>query len=413
MRTLDVRGAFLYGRINRRVYIELPSQDPRAAEGDLVGVLQRSMYGTRDAPMIWQGEVRRCLEHAGLKESTVQSSLYYHLDKQLIVVVHVDDFLISGPEEHAEWLYNEIRKSFEVTQTILKEGEEVKYLNRRIRNKGAEGFTIEGDPKHADILIKEWKMTKSSQVATPMTRETRERLSRGSPIQDPEESSRIRRSIARISYMSQDRADLACIARILAQQMSQPNDRCKEAIKRVIRYLRKVPRVISQIKGEGPDGISAWTDADWAGDILTRKSCSGGCLFVNGDLISHWSKTQQNVAISSGESELNATVKAISETIGISEILSEATGKKQKISLKTDSRACRGILMRHGCGKVKHLTTKQLWVQGAIKTYEIEVIKIKREENMSDLMTHENNPSELTKFMKRMGYIYEECAQLE
>ena len=49
---LDVKCAVLYGKMERSAYIELPEQDPRAREGDVVGFLRKSMYETRDAPQI-------------------------------------------------------------------------------------------------------------------------------------------------------------------------------------------------------------------------------------------------------------------------------------------------------------------------------------------------------------------------
>ena len=54
---LDVKGAFLHGKTKRNVYIWLPSEDPRSQEG-LMGKLNKAMYGTRDAPQVWQEEVR-------------------------------------------------------------------------------------------------------------------------------------------------------------------------------------------------------------------------------------------------------------------------------------------------------------------------------------------------------------------
>ena len=49
----DVKTAFLYGDARRFLYIDLPPEDPLAASGRYVGKLERAMYGTRDAPMIW------------------------------------------------------------------------------------------------------------------------------------------------------------------------------------------------------------------------------------------------------------------------------------------------------------------------------------------------------------------------
>ena len=51
----DVKTAFLYGDAKRSLYVELSPDDPLAASGPYVGKLERAMlYGTRDAPMIWQ-----------------------------------------------------------------------------------------------------------------------------------------------------------------------------------------------------------------------------------------------------------------------------------------------------------------------------------------------------------------------
>lgn len=52
---LDVKMRSLYGAMRRRVYIELPRQDPKYGSGDLMGKLQKAMYGTRDAPQIRGG----------------------------------------------------------------------------------------------------------------------------------------------------------------------------------------------------------------------------------------------------------------------------------------------------------------------------------------------------------------------
>ena len=53
----DVKKAVLYGDARRSLHIELPVEEPVSGTGDYVGKLERAMYGTRDAPMIWE-EVR-------------------------------------------------------------------------------------------------------------------------------------------------------------------------------------------------------------------------------------------------------------------------------------------------------------------------------------------------------------------
>ena len=81
---------------------------------------------------------------------------------------------------------------------------------------------------------------------------------------------------------------------------------------------------------------------------------------MGGTTVQHWSKVQSNVALSSGEAELNSAVKGVSEAIGLKGLVKEVLNIDLSVRLNVDASACRGILLRQGSGKVKHLTTKQL-----------------------------------------------------
>merc|ERR1711954_121436 len=93
--TLDVKSAFLYGAARRKIYIELPGADPQAG-GSKVRVLHKALYGTRDAPQIWQHEVRRTLTELGFLQSVPQPSVYIRDKTGLYFVAHVDGFLTVG-----------------------------------------------------------------------------------------------------------------------------------------------------------------------------------------------------------------------------------------------------------------------------------------------------------------------------
>ena len=95
LKVIDVKSAFLYGKARRRIYIELPTRDPQSG-GDVVGMLDKSMYGTRDAPIIWQATVDKMLITLGFRCSVLQPGVYIHDCRQLRVMVHVDDFLVVG-----------------------------------------------------------------------------------------------------------------------------------------------------------------------------------------------------------------------------------------------------------------------------------------------------------------------------
>ena len=108
------------------------------------------------------------------------------------------------------------------------------------------------------------------------------------------------------------------------------------------------------------------------------------------------------VALSSAEAELNALVKMFSESIGLRNTLREF-GKEYGVVLYTDSSACNGIVHRSGCGKVKHLETRQLWIQGHVDNKEIIVKKVAREYNCSDALTHSWSATDGYRHLSNVG----------
>ena len=70
-----------------------------------------------------------------------------------------------------------------------------------------------------------------------------------------------------------------------------------------------------------PQSVRTFSDADWAGCKLTRRSTIGGCIMVGRHTIKSWSRTQSLVVLSSGESELYATLKAAAESLGMISLL--------------------------------------------------------------------------------------------
>ena len=68
MLALDVSGAFLYAKTSRNLFIELPKEDKRSQNKNLVGRLLKALYGTRDAPQAWQKELTETLISLGFTQ---------------------------------------------------------------------------------------------------------------------------------------------------------------------------------------------------------------------------------------------------------------------------------------------------------------------------------------------------------
>ena len=188
--------------------------------------------------------------------------------------------------------------------------------------------------------------------------------------------------------MALDRADSSFSAKEVSRGMAAPTRGDVVRIKRVIRYLKGSPRVGNTFRWQSPvDLLTVYSDSDWAGCAKIRKSSSGGMVLRGGHVLAHWASTQATVALSSAEAELSALVKAISESLGIMNVI-KAMRKPMQYHIMTDSSAAKVIVHRLGAGKIKHLEARQLWAQEVVGAKKLKVKKVPREVNISDSLTH-------------------------
>ena len=85
-----------------------------------------------------------------------------------------------------------------------------------------EGVEIIGDPKHSNLLFKEWSISKfSKEVNTPSLKELEDKVGVGEELTS-ELAMKVRRGIARVNYMAQDRPDLSAVAKVMYQHTLPP-----------------------------------------------------------------------------------------------------------------------------------------------------------------------------------------------
>ena len=398
---LDFSKAFLYGNMKREVYIELPDEDSRKFQGDVVGLLRKSMYGLRDAPQIWQEVVKNMLNARGFKRLVGTQCTYIHKANGMLVVAHVDDFLVLGAKkELQEFLLGLQADGFECSGIIL--GEEVddvqvlKFLGRKISMVNG-GLEWEGDARHVTSYLDKLKLEFSDTgpltscmraVKTPGVKRTDQDVQEIRVPMNKVQAKAYRGLAALANFMSQDRPDLSFAAKEISKTMSDPAYSDIVPLKRLGRYLTTYSSCAYYYRFQHPPNeVSGYCDSDWGGDLGTRRSTSGGCLLHGDHLVVHWARTQQVISLSSAEAELHALCKCASEGLAARN-MSREFDHILPLCLYTDSSAARGIVQRQGAGKVKHLDVKTLWIQERESEGDLSCNKIPRLQNVSDLLTH-------------------------
>ena len=248
---LDVSCAFLYALVVRDLFIEIPQADPRSHDHNLVGRLRKALYGTRDAPQLWQRTLGKVLRELGFSSSKLQPGVFRHKERDIIMVTHVDDFLVAGPPEELEWVRGKLREHFEVNGQMIGERDskncsivkQVKFLGRTIRRE-ADGFTWEADTKHVRILLEESGMEDCKSLSLPLAREDEQLDDNNMEEKEMniDQAKQFRRAVARLNYLALDRPDIAVAVNRLARCMAKPLVLDDLPLKRVLRYLKGRPR---------------------------------------------------------------------------------------------------------------------------------------------------------------------------
>jgi hypothetical protein len=404
---VDISRAYFNAYIAREVYVELPRE---AGHGkDVVGKLVKCMYGTRDAAQGWEDAYRTALEAMGFRRGRASPCVFSHVDRQVFLTVHGDDFLATGSAASLTWFEHTLLTTFEgkVKGRLQKPGDELRILNR-IARRTENGYEWEADQRHAELIIASAGLDSESK---PLSNPGRKLA--GKELDEPdllgaEAASEYRARAARANFLASDRPDVAFAVKELCRGMSAPTVRDQDALKRLARYLLGRPRVVFHYAWQqAPACLDVYTDSDWAGCVKTRKSTTGGALMRGSHVLKTWSHTQATIALSSAEAELIAAVKGAAEGLAVRSLVQDF-GRDCALRIHVDSSAAIGICRRTGVGKVRHLDTRLLWIQELVRDGTLEVIKIAGIINPADLMTKHLAAEAISANLARLGCF--ECA---
>ena len=125
-----------------------------------------------------------------------------------------------------------------------------------------------------------------------------------------------------------------------------------------------------------------------------------------------WSKTQALIALSSGESELYAALKASVEALGMVALMKDF-GYELKGEVWGDASAALGLINRRGLGKTRHIQTGLLWIQQAAVDQRLRYGKVLGKENPADLYTKFLDIATISTHIRKLEYGYIDGRSIE
>ena len=131
------------------------------------------------------------------------------------------------------------------------------------------------------------------------------------------------RLVGRLIYLSYTRPDIAFSVSMVSQHMHSLKESHLEAVYKILRYLKGFPgRGLFFKKGDNKK-VEIYTDADWAGSAKDRRSTTGYCTYLWGNLVTWRSKKQSVVVRSSIEAEFKAIAQGMCEGLWLQKLLEE------------------------------------------------------------------------------------------
>ncbi|GKA42274.1 putative ribonuclease H-like domain-containing protein [Tanacetum coccineum] len=311
MYQMDVKSAFLYGKIEEEVYVCQPPgfEDPDFP--DRVDKVKKELYGLHQAPIAWYETLSTYMLDNGFQRGKINKTLFIkrHKDDILLVQVYVDDIIFGSTMKELCIAFEKLmHEKFQMSSM----GELTFFLGLQVKQK-KDGIFISQD-KYVVEILKKFEFTEFKTASTPM--ETQKPLLKGED--GKEVDVHMYRSISgSLIYLTSSRPDIMFTVCACARYQVNPKVSHLHAVKRIFRYLKGQPKLGLWYPKDSPFDLVAYTDSDYARASLDRKSTIGGCQFLRCRLISWQCKKQTVVANSTTEAEYVAASSCCGQVLWI------------------------------------------------------------------------------------------------
>ena len=374
------------------------SEAEGGSDTTLCALLRKALYGLRDAPRAFEMKVLTVMQLLEFSQGLVSPCTYYLEPRCLRVLVHGDDFIVSGKRNDSAWFRDELGKHLIVKDRGCLGPDNAKgdiqcvtILGRIVTwnppgSPGGESIFYEADPRHGQLLAHQLGLRSGAKGAkTPGVKQNS--IALDSAELDVAGVTKFRSCTMRASYLGLDRPEMQFACKESARRMSKPLLNDWEIVKRLGRFVVGSPRVVWIFARQNLVFVlDGYADADWAGDTRDRKSTTSSGYKIGKHCCKTHSSSQNVISLSSGEAEFYSSVKTASVGLGLV-ALAKDWGVTMTFRLWTDSSAAKGMASRRGVGGVRHIETQTLWLQRAVTTKQISVHKIDGARNPADLGT--------------------------
>ena len=323
-------------------------------------------------------------------------------DRQLFLAIYVDDLLLfASDESRLTNIQDQLSARFKMTNL----GDISHYL----------GMEVDVEPGKISLrqttylkkILERFQMTDCKPVSIPMNPGVANSLLPSEHQADRATIKWYQSAIGSLMWPAvHTRPDISYSVGVLSRYCANPGPIHCNLVIQIFRYLAGTLELGITFKSNVTDELVGYTDSDWAGLKDGRRSTGGYTFLLSGGPVSHQSKQQATVALSSTEAEYMATTEAGKEALWIGRFLA-ALGYRlpgQPVSLRADNRGA--ILLTANPEfhrRTKHIEVRHHWIREKVKSKEIAITYISTKDMVADGLTKALDPKPFKAFRAMIG----------
>ncbi|WKA11357.1 hypothetical protein VitviT2T_028863 [Vitis vinifera] len=397
---MDVKSVFLNGFINEEVYVEQPPGFQSFNFPNHVFKLKKALYGLKQAPRAWYERLSKFLLKKGFKMGKIDTTLFIKTKEKdmLLVQIYVDDIIFGATndsfcEDFSKCMHSEFEMSM-MGELNFFLGLQIKQLK--------EGTFI-NQAKYIKDLLKRFNMEEAKVMKTPMSSSIKLDMDeKGKSI----DSTMYRGMIGSLIYLTASRPDIMYSVCLCARFQSCPKESHLSAVKRILRYLKGTMNIgLWYPKGDNFELIG-FSDANFAGCRVERKSTSGTCHFLGHSLVSWHSKKQNSVALSTAEAEYIAAGLYCAQILWMKQTLSDFNLSFEHAPIKCDNTSAINIsknLVQHS--RTKHIEIRHHFLRDHAQKGDITLEFVSTKDQLADIFTKPLSEEQFSDIRRQQGVI--------
>lgn len=348
--------------------------------------LQKSIYGLKQAPRCWYEKLSAEFAKLRLFPSKADPAMFVKTDARGVVfaLVHVDDTIIASEDpEMVRAIKAAIAKVFKVRDL----GEAQVFLGMEIRREKS-GELLLSQHRYIEQLLERHQMVDAKPRSTPLPPGFKY-LPSGDQNELLSNPTEYRALVGELNYLATNtRPDIAFALSVLSRHMAAPTKSAMNLATGVLRYLAGTRELGLRFGGVGDVQMSGYSDSDWAGDPVTRRSTSGYVFTLNGAAISWCSQLQRTVAASSVEAEYQATAAAVREALWLRKLVVDLGLSESAVKIQIDSQGALSLGNNPiTSARSKHIDVQHHIVRERVNSGEVQLEYCPTEWMVADALT--------------------------